>query len=156
MNLMDLTLENQKNDDMQLSKLDIAIHQLDVAVRLYLEEDYLSSLTLAGAAEEILGKLSERTGNPIAVDYIIKFHWNDTDPIQNDKDRRKEILEALNQGRNQAKHANNPDETHFEVEQIWPLQMIMRAIPMANALGGRISRQDEMAKWIQDHPEAFQ
>ena len=40
---------------MQITKLEIALHQLNVAIRLFLEGDYLSSLTLAGAAEEIWG-----------------------------------------------------------------------------------------------------
>ena len=41
---------------MTLTKLEVATRQLDAAIRLFLEDDYLSSLTLAGAAEEILGK----------------------------------------------------------------------------------------------------
>ena len=41
-----------------LSNLDVAERQLERAIALFLdEEDYVSALTLAGAAEEILGKL---------------------------------------------------------------------------------------------------
>jgi hypothetical protein len=42
---------------MEITKLDVAVHQFNVAIRLFLDGDYLASLTLAGAAEEILGKL---------------------------------------------------------------------------------------------------
>lgn len=47
----------------ELSKLQIAEHQLDRAIRLLLDEDdYVCAVTLAGASEEILGKLLEQQG----------------------------------------------------------------------------------------------
>jgi len=140
---------------MQITKLEVASHQLNVAIRLFLEGDYLSSLTLAGAAEEILGKLSQRAGKTVAVEAILNYHWQDTDPILSDAERRKVIFELLNRGRNQVKHANDPNETHYEIEQIWPLQMIMRAMPMAKNLGTRIVDEMRMVDWIHSHPEAF-
>ena len=140
---------------MQISKLEVASQQLNVAIRLFLEGDYLSSLTLAGAAEEILGKLSKRAGEPLAIEEIVTYHWHDTDPVLSDTERRKVISEVLNRGRNQAKHANDPNETHFDVEQIWPLQMIMRAMPMAKGLGSHIANEMDMVHWIDSHPEAF-
>ncbi|HTD04360.1 hypothetical protein, partial [Undibacterium sp.] len=113
---------------MKITKLNVATIQLNAAIQLFLNGDYLSSLTLSGAAEEILGKLSERVGKPVAVDHIADFHLKDTDTSLSDKKRKDVILGILNRGRNQAKHANDPAETHFDVEQIWPLQMIMRAL----------------------------
>lgn len=141
---------------MRITKLEVASRQLNVSVRLFLEGDYLSSLTLAGAAEEILGVLSKRAGNTNAVDSIMAFHWQDTDPALCDHDRRAVILKVMNNGRNQAKHANDPNETHFELEQIWPLQMIMRATPMAKILGAPIADEIKMVRWVRDHPEAFE
>lgn len=129
-------------------KLEVAVWQLDIAIRLFLEGDYLSSLTLAGAAEEILGRLCEREGMPIAVEAIIAHHWGDTDPAITDKERRAILLGILNRPRNEAKHANNPDETYFVVEQDFPLQMIMRAMPMAQSLGLHPSGEAKMVAWI--------
>jgi hypothetical protein len=41
-----------------LSKIDAAVHQLDWAIRLFLDHQaYVPAITLAGAAEEILGEL---------------------------------------------------------------------------------------------------
>lgn len=139
-----------------ITKLEVASHQLGVAIRLFLEGDILASLTLAGAAEEILGKLSARAGKPVATESIIDFHWNDTDQDKSAKDRRTVLLHVLNDARNQAKHANNPDETCFTAEQIFPLQMIMRAMPMASTLGARFAHEGEMVRWIRTHPEAFE
>jgi hypothetical protein len=45
------------------TKQQLAEHQLDRAIRLLLDEkDAISAVTLAGAAEEILGKLVELQG----------------------------------------------------------------------------------------------
>lgn len=142
---------------MEISKLDAAMHQLNAALRLFFEGDYLSSLTLAGAAEGILSNLCERQGLPTAADRIADFHMKDTDPTLSTKDRRKVVFTVLNRGRNQAKHANVADENTVDVGQIYPLQMLMRAIPMARELG--VSPSSEMAQldtWIDKHPEAFE
>lgn len=72
-----------------LSKLDIATAQLDTAMGLYLEgRDLISAITLAGAAEEILGKLAEKAGTQSAfnetLDRLCAMHqaaWaEDPDP----------------------------------------------------------------------------
>jgi hypothetical protein len=139
---------------MTLTKLEVATRQLDAAIRLFLEGDHLSSLTLAGAAEEILGRLSEREGLPVATEEIVAHHFGDTDLALTDKERRKVLLEVMNGARKAAKHANDTSETHFVVEQTFPLQMIMRAMLMARALGLPPSREAEMVAWLRAHPEA--
>ena len=141
---------------MTITKLDVAVHQLNVAIRLFLDGDYLSSLTLAGAAEEILGRLCERAGKPVAVDYIVDYHLKDIDPTLPEKKRRTILREVLNSARNEAKHANDPDETSFNVDRAFPLQMIMRAVPMCASLGVKPSEEmGKMIDWIHDHPEAL-
>jgi len=139
---------------MRIAKLEVATMQLDAAICHFLEADFLPALTLAGAAEEILGALSRRAGLPVAVEQIVEYHFEDTDRTLPDQERRKVIIDVLNQGRNQAKHANDPSETDFELEQIHPLQMIMRAMPMARRLGGQIPHEAQMVAWIRAHPEA--
>jgi hypothetical protein len=58
---------------------------------------------------------------PNAVEAIIAHHWGDADPALTDKERRAILLGILNRPRNEAKHANNLDETYFVVEQDFPL-----------------------------------
>ncbi|CAN7782384.1 hypothetical protein LJR296_008107 [Cupriavidus necator] len=74
-----------------IKKLEVATVQLDAAIRLFLERDYLSSLTLAGAAEEILGKLSSRAGLDNAVDFVVDFYKGQTD-TSTDEEHRSFIL----------------------------------------------------------------
>ncbi len=149
------TPEDEKTD-VTLTKLEVAVWQLDVALRLFHEGDYLSSLTLAGAAEEILGKLCERVGKPVTVESVIAFHLEDTDPSLAVKDRKKVLLGVLNRARNAAKHVIDTNDTHFVVEQAFPLQMIMRAMPMARILGMPPPGEAKMVAWIRAHPEATQ
>lgn len=139
---------------MTLTKAEVAVRQLDQAIRLFLEGDLLSSLTLAGAAEEILGKLCERAGKPVSIEQIVAFHYDETDPVLPDGERRKILLAVLNRARNAVKHANNPDEATFDLEPDFALQMIMRAMPMARNLGLPPNREAVMVSWIRGHPEA--
>ncbi|MES2103622.1 MAG: hypothetical protein V4634_06340 [Pseudomonadota bacterium] len=141
---------------MQMTKLEAAKHQLAVAIQLFFYEDYLSSLTLAGAAEEILGKLSMRAGKPVAVDEITRYHADDVDAAILEGQRKAVLLGILNRGRNQAKHANDPEETHVVFDHTEPLQMIMRALPMAHNLDGSMSEyKEKLDAWIKAHPKAF-
>lgn len=139
---------------MTLTKLEAASRQLDVAMRIFLEGDYLSSLTLAGAAEEILGQLCRRAGKTVSADAVAAYHFSETDPTLTDKERKKVLFDLMNRPRNEAKHANDPAEPHVVVERDFPLQMIMRAMPMARNLGAPPSREAEMVAWIRSHPEA--
>ena len=140
---------------MTLTKLEVASRQLDTAMCLFLEGDYLSSLTLAGAAEEILGRLCERAGKTVSAEAVAAFHFADTDPALTDPQRRKVLFDVMNRPRNEAKHANDPAETHFVVERDFPLQMIMRAMSMARNLGAPPSREAKMVAWIRAHPEVI-
>jgi len=109
---------------MQMTKLEAAKHQLAVAIQLFFNEDYLSSLTLAGAAEEILGKLSMRAGKPVAVDEITRYHADDIDAAIPEGQRKAVLPSILNRGRNQAKHANDPEEAHVVFDHTQQLEFI--------------------------------
>lgn len=53
-------MRNRKRDNKKtISKKNIALIQLRDAIRLYYDKSYISSITLAAASEEILGKLSD-------------------------------------------------------------------------------------------------
>ncbi|WP_406869879.1 hypothetical protein [Paraburkholderia fungorum] len=143
----------QGTEPVTITKLQVATVQLDAAIRLFFDGNYVSSLTLAGAAEGILGALSERAALPNAVDFVVDFYRGKTE-AETDSEHRKFITHVLNDARNQAKHAGDPSETEFEVDRIQPVSMIMRAVPMVEPLGGPFS--DEMkafAVWLKNNPE---
>jgi len=142
---------------MEMTKLDAAMHQLDVAARLFLEGDYLASLTLAGAAEDMLGKEVERRGLPTALASVAAHHRGDTDPALTDAEHKRVIDDVANRARNSAKHFGNPNEAAVDVDLCHPLQMLMRAMPMSAALGLTLTPMlQELRAWIAAHPEATQ
>lgn len=54
------------------TKREVAAHQLERALRLFLDEnDYVCAITLAGASEEILGKLLEKSGQEPALSSFV-------------------------------------------------------------------------------------
>jgi hypothetical protein len=77
---------------------------------LFPDRDYVSSLTLAGTAEEILGTLSRQKGLASAVDFVADDYRGKTE-TDSDKKHRKFITDILNHPKNQAKHAGDPTKT---------------------------------------------
>jgi len=140
-----------------ISKLDAAVHQLNLAITLFFKGDYLASLTLAGAAEDCLAGLCTAAGKQVAADHIADHHEKDVDPAVPAGKRRGVVFTVLNRARNAAKHADRPDENTVEVDQIHPLQMLMRAIPMCASLEAKPSDEIKtMVRWVHDHPEVQQ
>ena len=55
-------------EDIEISKGEIATIQLEEAILLFLDQKFLCALTLAGAAEEILSRLANSIGQPSAAE----------------------------------------------------------------------------------------
>ncbi|BBJ94631.1 hypothetical protein [Xanthomonas campestris] len=109
---------------MSLHKREIAKRQLITACELYIQErDFLSILTLTGAAEEILGVLLKREGKTNTVDSIVDF-----DVSQGRTRTKKEIGDEINSARNAAKHANNPLEDEVDLFPGDAFAMLSRAL----------------------------
>ena len=100
-------------------KIDVALKQLDGAIRAYNQGNYIEAITLAGASEEILGALCRRQGLPISVERIASL------PVMGGY---QNPIAVLNTPRNCLKHANNPNEDIFEIAQEDDFLMIVRAI----------------------------
>src|SRR5438046_9785969 len=81
------------------SKIDIALLQLRTAVQLYNKGNYISSLTLAGASEEILGQIAKnKSGTNALIDDKV---W--TDQIADYFKKQRPALNKLAYIRNKAK-----------------------------------------------------
>jgi hypothetical protein len=122
---------------MQISAEAIAEHQLRTALRLWQEQDYLSALTLAGAAEEILGKRLQKVGRKPSFDQLkalivaIARQDGDTDPKL-----EAVVGDRLNHTRNQLKHYSGDDELCFDLRTDCQ-EMLERAIGNFQALTGK-------------------
>lgn len=97
------------------TKRKIAEIQLERAISLFSKEkDFVSALTLAGAAEEILCKMTERNGDTPAIqasaEFLAMIEENTDSPTI---ERIKEWRNHLVYFRNGLKHFNNPKENHI-------------------------------------------
>ena len=111
---------------MKLHKKEIAKRQINTAIELFLsKQDYLSVVTLAGAGEEILGKLLARTSKKCMVDYLKELDKR----LSGGRDF-KIVNQEINGFRNSLKHANNENEDEIDVaeSQEHAIAMITRAL----------------------------
>ena len=129
-----------------ISAEDIAEHQLIAAIKLWREGDYLSSLTLAGAAEEILGKRVRKIGKEPSFDQLrdlivaVANSEGETDP-----NIGKTIGDLLNCTRNELKHYSGDETLEFDLRSDC-LEMLERAIVNHEALTGTLLA-DAMHVW---------
>ncbi|MGA2658601.1 MAG: hypothetical protein ABSH34_13945, partial [Verrucomicrobiota bacterium] len=101
----------------RLSKLDAAVSQLNVALTFYLEDrELVSAVTLAGAAEEILGKLCEQKGMPSSLSRHVEsarslhLHLKSSFPAMFTHDpQTRAFVNIRNETRNELKHPNSGD-----------------------------------------------
>jgi hypothetical protein len=121
----------------RLTKLDAAISQLCHAIGLYLEStELISSITLAGAAEEILGKLVKNNGGTPA--HIQKaegarslyIHLWKSDPST------KRFIDLNNNTRNELKHLCSGEEIEVDLKTE-AKRIIDRAVKNFHMLGLR-------------------
>lgn len=109
----------------KVSKIGVAVIQLDWAIRLFLdyeEREYVAAITLAGAAEEILGRsVGEKSAfNSLKIRLSQQYELEKKDVSQ----------KHLNKAKNWMKHWDNLtdyEETELDLEQE-AMQLIFRAM----------------------------
>lgn len=121
---------------MKLHKKEIAKRQIETALDLFFRQgDIFSIITLAGAGEEILGKLLRRAGEPCMMDHLIDYDKCLTVTGRNSKI----VNEEVNGIRNSLKHANNPIEDEFEVDSEHAEAILARAVTNYVLLEGSLT-----------------
>ena len=89
-------------------KRDLALRQLRRAVQLFNQGDFVCATTLAGAAEEILGRIAEKRAGTNALDGHAHFWSQLADMVGKTPPDRKKVM-AHNRLRNQLKHNDSGD-----------------------------------------------
>ena len=138
----------------------VALQRLETALRLYFEhEDYYSVITLAGASEEIFGKLLTAAGGDNALDRS-KNNFNKSyetlypgapDDEKSIADRQKWIADRQNDARNKLKHwtPGQPKVVQFDAKDE-AKDMLIRAIDNYFRLTGNYTdamRQFDQETW---------
>ena len=111
-----------------LSAQEIAEEQLLTAINLWGDENYLSALTLAGAAEEILGKRLRRIGINSSFDLIKQDILSAAKKLGDDDVNTEKLISGLlNQTRNELKHYAGDESLSFDLRSD-STELIERAI----------------------------
>lgn len=109
---------------MLLHKAEIARRQIESACELFFSgADFLAVVTLAGAAEEILGNLIQRRGEEAIIDYLVGLDSKLTGGRE-----FADVIKDINGIRNGLKHAKHPNEDELEVEEGEAIAMLSRAV----------------------------
>lgn len=91
---------------MKLNKMNVARRQLEVAIELFLADgDLISIITLAGAAEEIFGKIALKADKENSLGFMLRTH-----KTLGSTATEKELIKHANLVRNALKHANDEDD----------------------------------------------
>jgi hypothetical protein len=91
-------------------KRDLALRQLRRAVQLFNKGDFVCATTLAGAAEEVLGRIARKRVGTNSLDDRAHFWSQVADMFGKTPPNRKRVMEAHNRLRNQLKHNDTGDD----------------------------------------------
>lgn len=111
----------------KINKLDVAVVQLQVAIDMFLsKKDLFCVITLAGAAEEILGQYASRTNEIKMIDELCSSLKEEHNIDMPDYLFKKKVL---NMARNTLKHFGKDEAESIEIEpENEAITMLLRAI----------------------------
>lgn len=129
------------NSPQRLTALEIAEHQLLSALRMWSAGDFISCITLAGAAEEILGRRMRKLGLEPSFDNLkesivrLAKHFGSTSPNTD-----KLVAELMNQTRNELKHYAGDEVLEFDLKADAE-ELLERAISNYTSLTGHFPEE---------------
>lgn len=111
----------------KIKKLDIALNHLQMAIDMFLKnQDLLCILTLAGAADDILGQYATITGEKTMLDLLCSSLKKEHSINMTDKTFK---WEYLNKAKNSVKHFKENSAEIIELDpELEALSMLIRAI----------------------------
>ncbi|MGR9106961.1 MAG: hypothetical protein ACU843_08535 [Gammaproteobacteria bacterium] len=146
-------------------KIDIALEQLNIAIELFLNgKSYIAALTLAGAAEEILGKALSHKRQSNAVDesfsidsYFEKQIKDARSQYFDEKHHRKLFIKIINGPRNDFKHWADESQSIIQMDiKECAKDMIVRACGNCDRLGIQPTDSIESFNdWFWEHEEGI-
>lgn len=105
-----------------MEKKDIAVIQLRTAAKLYKQGNYICSITLSGAAEEILGKIVKKRKGNNQLESNVEYLKSGYEYFNGKIPSNKELIEKFNRVKNNLKHNDNGEnewvEANFENEAV--------------------------------------
>lgn len=107
---------------MKVTKQKAAEANLDAAIDAFFRGEWVAAIHLAGAAEEVFGRLEEVKGGATVPD----FFWDKTD-FKDLVEKKKDYIRVLNFFRDWIKHHNTDHPVEVEIEEPHVVIAVMRA-----------------------------
>jgi hypothetical protein len=95
-----------------MEKRDIAIKQLRASAKLYNAGDYVCSITLSGAAEEILGRIAKRRTKKNQLEQEVQYLKGVYEYFTGKVPDNKMLINNINKVKNELKH-NDAGESEW-------------------------------------------
>ena len=112
----------------RIPKQDLAISQLNVAIQFYMQgEEYPAVITLAGAAEELFGKIAAKKGLEPVLKREAKELIGTVKEVWGHDTTESEIVTTINRARNEMKHICSGDDLFLNYES-QAARLITRAL----------------------------
>ena len=99
-----------------MEKRDIAIKQIKASARHYNKQDYVCSITLSGAAEEILGRIAKKRNNTNHLEGEVIYLRSVYDYFSGQKPSDKELIQKINKVKNELKHNDSGDNLWVDAD----------------------------------------
>jgi len=103
-----------------MEKRDIAVQQLRAAAKHYYDGEYICSITLSGAADEILGAIAKKRANFNHFEGAVEFLRGVYELYGVKNPSKKELVKEINYIKNELKHnrdgVNSWVDGDFEME----------------------------------------
>ena len=139
-------------DDVTLTKAEIAKLQLEDAIELFLEGKRISAITLAGAAEEIFARLLNLQGEASTAEEA----WEQMEEVRAATGlpyagvrTKSEVFREWNKVRNTLKHHSNVDEDPLTFSSFdAAFEMINRANMNGDLLGVVATNRQDYENWL--------
>lgn len=137
-------------EEERFHRADIATIQLVKAIELFVIEQFIPSITLAGAADEIFGKLLQDRGEvPVLEESFTAIQkLRDAAGLNVMEGKpKKEVIAGWNKARNNLKHHSDEEFVVFNAcdEAYW---MIRRALENARKLKVAVSNDNDFESWV--------
>lgn len=135
---------------MVISKLDAARIQLDCSIEHFFLDNHTCAVTLAGAAEDILGGLLKIARQQSPFEFLHDWYQTTYGIEITTKQFSREIANAA---RNWLKHSEEDSESPYNILEQDSILMLMRAVPCYWKLANMQTVQMErFTKFVRENP----
>lgn len=111
-----------------IPKQELARSQLEVALRFYMQgQEYPAVITLAGAAEELLGKIAEEKGLEPSLKRTLRDLVDTFKAVWGHDAKESDFAQLRNRARNELKHICSGQDLHLDFEHE-AAEMLTRAL----------------------------